>query len=296
MKIVKGLAILAVFAVLFGSCFDPPEFPITPQISFDDINDIGYYLAAHANDKDSLVVSIHFKDGDGDLGLPSDDNLYISNPFHYQHYFLSNSQGTLDTIGTFVVQDSIQILDIPESTQSNQKLITVRTRSTNPLYSYLPPSAPLNCGGLMYDQSGPKANRIYVVAEDTIHLEKYPGDSLQRIIVQNVALYLVDDNLLVRYNQNYFNYEVDFMVEDGADFKEYDWRKEKCSFLDGRFPILSDRKKNIEGTLKYTMKSSGFRDFLGQRLKLRIQITDRTLHKSNWVETPEFTLDKIRKN
>jgi hypothetical protein len=30
-------------------------------------------------------------------------------------------------------------------------------------------------------------------------------------------------------------------------------------------------------------------------MKLRVQIKDRALHKSNVIETPAFTLDKIRK-
>ncbi|NJN42589.1 MAG: hypothetical protein HC811_10540 [Flammeovirgaceae bacterium] len=73
-----------VFLGLLGhSCFDPPEFPLTPSIEFDDI----YFVeVGTASDKDSLVVSIKFKDGDGNLGLDPSEIFFPYNNRTYYSY------------------------------------------------------------------------------------------------------------------------------------------------------------------------------------------------------------------
>jgi len=80
---------------------------------------------------------------------------------------------------------------------------------------------------------------------------------------------------------------------DGS-FEEFDWREEFCTTYDGRFPILAKEKDlssatPLEGTLRYAMLSTGFKfQFSIKTLKLRVQIQDRLLNKSNVIETPEF--------
>lgn len=63
--------------ILIGSaaCYQPPEFPEEPEISF---NDIQFYDTPQ---QDSLVVTLNFQDGDGDLGLRGDENYAPYNPF-----------------------------------------------------------------------------------------------------------------------------------------------------------------------------------------------------------------------
>lgn len=53
-----------------GSCLAPPDnFPSTPEISFKDLN------FSPTEGSDSLILTINFKDAEGDLGLnPSDIN------------------------------------------------------------------------------------------------------------------------------------------------------------------------------------------------------------------------------
>ena len=118
------------------------------------------------------------------------------------------------------------------------------------------------------------------------------------------VFYQIQDTLMVSTNPDHYNIEVDFLVKDPnhpkADkqgYYEFDWRKTFCQSFDGRFPELVEKDGvPLEGTLKYTMVSSGFGTLFNiQTLKLRVQVKDRLLHRSNVIETREFTLDQIRK-
>jgi hypothetical protein len=79
---------LIIISVLFalGACLSPPDnFPSTPEISFRDLN------FSTTPGADSLILSIQFKDAEGDLGLnPSD----INPPFNPVTY-LRDAQGNL---------------------------------------------------------------------------------------------------------------------------------------------------------------------------------------------------------
>ncbi len=105
----------------------------------------------------------------------------------------------------------------------------------------------------------------------------------------------VRDTLYFELNENHYNIFVDFLVkQNDGSFQEFDWRTEFCTTYDGRFPILAKDKdlthrNPVEGTLRYAMLSTGFRlQFSIKTVKLRIQIQDRLLNKSNVIETPEF--------
>jgi hypothetical protein len=78
--------------------------------------------------------------------------------------------------------------------------------------------------------------------------------------------------------------------------EEFDFREAYCTTYDGRFPVLADSKRAVEGTLKYAMVGTGFLStFSITPLKLQIQIKDRAFHESNVIETGVFTLNDIRK-
>jgi hypothetical protein len=305
MKIVKGLAILVVLTSLFGSCFDPPEFPNQPDISFID-GDIRKNFQYYA--PDSLVMHISFKDGDGDLGIDPSDPKFINDPYHYRHYFLANN-GNLDSVSTILENDSILVLQIPNPIPANVKLATIRTRN-NTLYNdaweggpipSIPPSS--HCDRYPYQIAGKQTrNFVYVEAQDTAVLESSTAN-LRKISAGGTTYYAVEDTLLVKYNQNYYNLDAELYTynpshpkadEDG--FAPYDWAKLRCSTIDGRFPFLSDTEKTLEGDLTYGVKTTGLNDFLGQPIKFSIQITDRALNKSDLLKTRQpFTLDHIRK-
>jgi hypothetical protein len=290
MKIGKGLALFLLLCGVFSSCFDPPEFPRVPSIEYWKTE---FVDAA----TDSLIVYINFKDGDGDLGLDSEDPNYINYPYN-NTFFFQEHNGGFDTLYSTITQTQgpnqvpYEILNIPNA--ANGKLVFPRTRK-KPGYGSLPP---YNC--IYYE---------YLLARNLlIKQSDYPAlDKTVRITdtiksQSGQFYYQIQDTLLVSTNPNHYNIEIDFLIKRGKDdFVEYDFKKESqnCGVqsYDGRFPFLTEKPgRALQGTLRYSMNSAFFLNvFSIKTLKLRIQIKDRALHRSNIVETQEFTLDKIRK-
>ncbi len=60
--------------IAVASCYPPEEFPNTPSIAFNDLK-----YREIDNGTDSLILTIDFQDGDGDIGLDGDENFY---PYH----------------------------------------------------------------------------------------------------------------------------------------------------------------------------------------------------------------------
>ncbi|PIY08015.1 MAG: hypothetical protein COZ18_14465 [Flexibacter sp. CG_4_10_14_3_um_filter_32_15] len=73
-----SLAKLILNAVLFigffclTGCFAEPDYPNTPQISFVSLENLQSQARANT---DSVIITLFFQDGDGDLGLTSSDTL-----------------------------------------------------------------------------------------------------------------------------------------------------------------------------------------------------------------------------
>ena len=236
-----GLAIIASGAAVFNSCFQPPEYAPVPAIEYESIifKDITDPSLA-----DSLIVTVRFKDGDGDLGLDATDQADNSAPYNNKNYlYLSNG------------------------TKVNYK-----TKRTNPSYFYLPSFInPYNCTNW----------EITTVSGKT-------------------------DTLYFDLNPNHNNIYVDYLIKNNdGSFKKFDWLTEfvypNCGIsYDGRFPRLYKdltHKTPIEGSIRYAMTSVGFLIlFSTKTLKLRVTIQDRSLHPSNIIETPEFTLQSIKKS
>ncbi len=123
------------------------------------------------------------------------------------------------------------------------------------------------------------------------------------------------DTLLMDFNDNQYNIEVDFFVKENGSFNELDMRAQPlfsanqqtlCGItFDGRFPCLSTQDnpcdfvsgsdRPIEGFVTYAMNSSLFLPvFRTDTIKLQFKIRDRALNESNIAETPEFTLQGIQ--
>lgn len=123
------------------------------------------------------------------------------------------------------------------------------------------------------------------------------------------------DTLLIDFNQNQFNIEVDFFVKRGGQFQEVELRAQPpgspnettlCGIsFDGRFPCLSSDEnpcdfirqnpRPVEGVITYDMSSGLFLPiFRTDTMKLEFKIRDRALNNSNVAETPEFTLQSIK--
>lgn len=108
--------------VSFTGCFGPPDFSNQPEIAFNSIQIRDY--PAVPQFADSVIISINFQDGDGDLGLNEIDTLLtqfkaqtindngdtVNNPF-FNNYFLTiirRSGNVLDTpiVNAFVDPDA----------------------------------------------------------------------------------------------------------------------------------------------------------------------------------------------
>jgi hypothetical protein len=291
MKLFKRLSSL-ILIVFMGSCFDPPEFSIIPEIELSGIEFVN-------SDVDLLIVTLKFRDGDGDLGIDNTNEIYLSDPFNINYFFqetgLTDKQTgrtILDTISTTDFPINGQHYDLLEIKNAKQgKLVVPRTRKKSE-YGWLPS---YNCSDYEYIVD----RKLLIKAEDAAVLDRkqMKVDSIMNTTTKKAMYYQLRDTFLIAVNPNHYNIEVDFFVKDGSDFVEYDWRKEFCTqSFDGRFgPLSLTNESSLDGTLKYTMNSLGFVEiFSVKTLKLRIRVRDRALHTSKWVETDEFTLDKIR--
>lgn len=62
------ILILGSFSSMVG-CFEAPNFPDTPRIAFENVE-----FKQGSSIFDSLIISIHYEDGDGDLGIDDSFN------------------------------------------------------------------------------------------------------------------------------------------------------------------------------------------------------------------------------
>lgn len=285
MKIVRGLAIFCISIVLFGSCFDPPQFPIVPEIEFEKISFVD-------SSTDSLILYIHFKDGDGDLGLDNEDLEYISFPYNNAFFFQENN-GSLDTLHTMAAASTnsaiqFDILIVPDPNKG--KLVFPRTRKKAGYEEV--PAYGVNCIDYEYiiDRRLLVRQADFAVLDPVVRIldTLYSGTTQ----TPETTFLQIQDTLLVYTNPDHYNIEIDFLVKNGEQWEEFDWRKTYCTqSFDGRFPRLAEKDGALEGTLRYTMNSVGFKNIFSiKTLKLRIQIKDRLLHKSNVIYTDEFRL------
>ena len=113
MHLIRGFALFAIIFTGASACFNPPEFPVEPQIEFESIQ-YKEYGNGFDSEYDSLILTISFKDGDGDLGLDPTEN---GEPYNNKFYFIAGGQ-----------------------------YITYETKRTNPNYDTLPDFVkPYNC-------------------------------------------------------------------------------------------------------------------------------------------------------
>ena len=280
MKVAKGV-VLFLSVIMLGSCFNPPEFPIEPQIAFKDIT-----FKRGGISGDSLLLSITFKDGDGDLGFDGSNPLYSSYPFHPIDYYLEKN-GELTKVATEKVYDNVPPLLKIDDGQSG-KLVSVRTRN-KPGYGNLPEYVlPYSCSAYNYDT-------VYVTSFDKSIFDKSYNivDSLVSSNPNDPKIYLLLDTLYYTYNPNHYNITVEFGTKNSdGSYTEFDWREEFCSNYDGRFPVLTENKVPLDGTLRYSMISTGFLSlFGGKTLRLKVQIKDKALHLSQTITTPDFKIN-----
>ena len=112
------------------------------------------------------------------------------------------------------------------------------------------------------------------------------------------SLVVTADTIYVIRNPNHFNFFLTFLIkQDDGSFREFNPALDRnCAPpYHGRYFILNTARdiRPLTGELQYSLLS-GFRLlFRNDIIKIRIQIQDRALNKSNIIETDEFSINDI---
>jgi hypothetical protein len=110
------------------------------------------------------------------------------------------------------------------------------------------------------------------------------------------SLVVKADTVYVIRNLNHFNFFLTFLVEENGEFVEYNTYEKLCAGpFHGRFFILNTQGdvRPLTGELQYGFISIFRAAFRYDIIKLRIQIQDRELNKSNIIETDAFNISEI---
>src|SRR5882762_1994753 len=86
MKMLRRLGLVVFCGPLIFSFFNPPQYSNLPEIIFKSIQYIEVPdLSTGEVISDSLILTLRFKDGDGNLGLSTSE---ISPPYNDRWYYL----------------------------------------------------------------------------------------------------------------------------------------------------------------------------------------------------------------
>ena len=246
--------ILLLISILFSSCYPSPTFPEKPEIELEN-----FYFVENSQ-TDSLVISLSFTDGDGDLGL---SNLDTDFPYHQFNVFSSETGEELHEIAAF--DDSVTLSDLISNA------IRFEDKRTGKVDSLPPYISPYKCTRWKTNFTLDNGQTI----EDTLYYQRNP------------------------YYYNFY-VQFYYKETVNSEFQElnFDEIGANCnSNYHGRFPLLLERNKEdkpLEGTITYSVTGSGLSMILDRKiLKLRLFIYDRALNRSNPVETKEFILSEI---
>ena len=260
MKRILNILSLIGLMVSVSCIFNPPDFPITPSITFAGIRSVD---VPDPNKSDTLMVSIDFNDGDGDIGIDGTEN---DPPFNERWFFLTTPRTNGCESGVDIPCTKISYID--ETNLANY--VTYKMRRTSPDYDTLPEfKKPYDC------------QRYFVLK----------GNNNNTI-----------DTLYSELNQRYFNLYMDIILINGNNgkdttfvFNRFPYPNCELYGLNGRLPILAKDKDvsielPLEGTIVYKITSNSLAPVKNKKIKLKFWILDRAGHVSNVDESDEFIL------
>ena len=243
--------------IFMVSCFPEEEFSDTPSISFK-----GLSFRPSSTSSDSLVLTLDFRDGNGDIGLDRDETL-----FPYHPYF--------------------QIID------NNGEIVTISSESVPPFFVTVPRDflrPDQTSGAAFYSETDERESYNclqYEIRNSTDDDGNEVVDTLFVVPNEN------NKNIFVEfYRKRNSSYEfIDWTNVFGVN---------NCSnSFDARFPIFlpDDIGQSLDGSLDYAMISEGFDLVLrSDTFQIRARIKDRGLNDSNEIRSPDFTLSEININ
>ncbi|MEQ9423903.1 MAG: hypothetical protein RJQ09_05765 [Cyclobacteriaceae bacterium] len=300
MKSIKLAAYLIITSILLYSCFRPEDFPDEPRITY---NDLRFIVTEPNNVQDSLSLFLDFQDGDGDIGLTSEESFA---PYHDLN-FIIDSAGRFVTIrGEFKLPFFVGIVIPVRVFDQNGAFLrdSILFEFTERLDEDIR-TLDFNCQ--LYKVNTVYANENYpftieVNGEDINGSPLPDRFNLFAPIKDGEEVFL--DTFLIQENTFNKNIHVDFLRKSRGEYTLIDLNSEfgqdanGCGIdFDSRFPIFLPEKigKAVEGTLRYDMLSNGFGILFGNdTFKIRANIIDRNLNVSNTVESPDLTLSQIR--
>ena len=257
----RTLSLLTLFGLLLAvSCFEPPQFSEIPRIEFENVRT---RITPDSQVADSLIVTVNFRDGDGDLGR--DGQSENDPPFNQKWYYLLNPIASCEET---VTPPCKKVSFIDNGNLTNY--VKYSMRRTNPNYDTLPAYA-----------------------------KPYSCDNYQILKTESGQ---VIDTIYFQYNPREFTYFCDLYTIEGGVPKKFDWYiGGSCPLpgggLYGRFDILAkDGDPNtglpLEGSITFRIASTSIAGVLQNKvLQLRIRIVDRAGHYSNEVTSNNFTFD-----
>jgi hypothetical protein len=255
----RTLSFLALLGLLLVvSCFEPPQYSIIPSIEFENVRTKD---VADPNVSDTLIVTVSFKDGDGDLGRNRDTE--NDPPFNQKWYFRLNPVASCEATVTPPCK-KISYKDMGNLGD----YVKYSTRRTNPNYDTLPPyTKPFNCKNYEILTNGGQ----------------------------------IVDTLYFQYNPREYNFLCDLYVVEAGVPKKYDWYAgASCPAprepLYGIFDILAsdgnpDLGLPLEGTIAFKIASNSMSGLKNKVLQFKIRIVDRAGNYSNEVISDNFPFD-----
>lgn len=257
--------VLTVFCgVLITSCFDPPEYPNQPEIVFRSINYVEVPDLPNEAIQDSLILTLRFKDGDGDLGLSPTE---IEPPFNARWYYLRTPLDSALNRHCKSFAKQHKCFYLSGIIKEFDKYIDFKDKRRGAPYDTLKPfQKPTNC--------------------------------LNWEVVRDVSDKVID-TVYFSLNPHHNNIFVEFQTKTGENkYTPFDWSDfltfPSCEVqgFNGRFPLLTDVPGGgtpLEGEIRYAMPSAFFKVIFGSKtLRLRVYIEDRALNRSNEILTTDF--------
>ena len=132
MRVIVGFAFVLIIMTCFDSCFEAPHFAAKPEIEFNNlIFRKGVKTNPLITPADSLILTLNFKDGDGDLGLSGEGpDTDPPSPYVDKYYFRLDGTAVAFAAGTDL---SLIINDA-----RYPKLLSYKIKRTIPAYDTLP--------------------------------------------------------------------------------------------------------------------------------------------------------------
>jgi hypothetical protein len=84
------ILLLASGIAVFTGCRKIPKFSETPNIQYKNIRKVTFFNADQLIDADSIIVGIHFEDGNGDIGFPEDQRSEANTDYFVDVYRQTN--------------------------------------------------------------------------------------------------------------------------------------------------------------------------------------------------------------